>query len=214
MNLSMLIVLLVVAMLVAVIVHKIRQSARRRFIQEHRFPSLLSKTVSATYPHLDATQLQKVLRGLKQYFQICHRAGKTPVSMPSQVVDVAWHAYILSTRQYQQFCDQAFGRFLHHTPAEAMQNKTLAQDGIKRAWRIACAEEGINPRTPNRLPLLFALDAELGIANGFVYQLDCLSRTGNGYCASHIGCSSGCSGASGSDSGCSSGDGGGCSGGD
>lgn len=215
MDILLLIFLATVGGVVLLITVKIKKGARERFIQEHRLPSLVSKAVVDTYPHLTTAQIQKVLLGLKQYFQICNQAGRQLVAMPSQVVDVAWHAYILSTRQYQQFCQNAFGRFLHHTPAEAMQDRTHAQTGIKRAWRIACARENINPKTPERLPLLFALDAELGIANGFTYQLNCQARNGDGYCASHIGCSSGCAGDSGSDSGCSGGgDGGGCGGGD
>ena len=59
-----------------------------------------------------------------------------------------------------------------------MASPTVAQDGIKRAWRLACAREGINPKTPSRLPLLFAIDG-VGIANGFRYQLDCMA-TGKG----------------------------------
>jgi hypothetical protein len=79
--------------------------------------------------------------------------------MPSQVVDDAWHEFILFTRQYQQFCERGLGRFLHHTPAEAMRSPTDAQDGIKRAWRLACQRDGIDPKAPQSLPLLFALDA-------------------------------------------------------
>lgn len=82
-----------------------------------------------------------------------------------------------------------------------MHNPTMASDGLKRAWRLACAREGIDPKTPARLPRLFALGASLGIAGGFIYQLDCLAAgggaSGSAYCASHIGCSSGCSGNSG-----------------
>ena len=59
--------------------------------------------------------------------------------------------------------------------------------------------------------------ASLGIAGGFVYQLDCMAArntAGSGYCASDIGCSSGCSGDSGSDSPDGGSDGGSCGGGD
>ncbi|WP_409559322.1 glycine-rich domain-containing protein, partial [Accumulibacter sp.] len=133
----------------------------------------------------------------------------------------AWHEFILFTRQYQQFCDRGLGRFLHHTPAEAMRQPTDAQDGIKRAWRLSCKRQAINPQAPQSLPLLFALDAMLGISGGFGYQLDCLAaaKVGAGapFCAGHIGCGGGCSGGgSDSDGGDSCGDGcgggGGCGG--
>ena len=139
------------------------------------------------------------------------------VSMPSQVIDDAWHEFILSTRIYEKFCAKALGSFLHHTPAEAMSTPTLAKGGIKRAWRLACALDQINPKNPDRLPFIFALDGLLNIDNGFTYQLDCKKNATGGYCASHIGCSSGCGGShcdssrDSSDSG-SSGDSSGCGG--
>ena len=40
--------------------------------------------------------------------------------MPSQAVDAAWHEFILMTREYQSFCDEAFGYYLHHTPEQAL----------------------------------------------------------------------------------------------
>ena len=120
--------------------------------------------------------------------------------MPSRVVDVAWHEFIIFTRAYADFSQKAIGRFLHHTPTEVMRSPTMAQEGIKRAWRLACAHEGIDPGTPSRLPLLFDLDTRLDIENGFRYSRNCMrdsSRKNGEYCAGHIGCSSGCAGSSG-----------------
>ena len=194
-----------------------RWSARRRaaFIDRYPFTGILDQRLAARRPELTPDQRAEVFAGLRDYFQICQRAGRRLVAMPSQAVDDAWHEFILFTRQYAQFCRSAFGRFLHHTPAEAMRSPTQASDGIKRTWRLACAGEGIDPERPQRLPRLFAMDAALLIAGGFIYQLDCLAAgcdgaMGAGFCASHIGCGSGCS----SDSGSSDGDGGsGCGGG-
>ena len=85
------------------------------------------------------------------------------MSMPSQAVDVAWHEFILFTRKYEYFCGKALGRFLHHPPAEAMRSPTSAQAGIKTAWRLSCLREGMQPRAAHRLPLLFAIDAQLRV---------------------------------------------------
>ena len=49
----------------------------------------------------------------------------------------------------------------------------LNNSGLRRCWWQACREEHIDPRKPTRLPLLFALDARLGIAGGFTYIADC-----------------------------------------
>ena len=133
--------------------------------------------------------------------------------MPSKVVDTLWHEFILYTRGYEMFCRRAFGRLLHHTPAEAMRRRHGAQqEGLRRAWRYACLEERIDPRKPGRLPLLFALDALLAIEGGYRYVPDCSLTEASGrgdQCAADIGCgASSCGGSSSSDSG-SSGDGGG-----
>jgi hypothetical protein len=201
---------------------KANKAKRLKYIEQYYFHKGVRHKLSQKHPQLTEQQLDMVFQGLKDYFRICYQAKNRMVSMPSQVIDDAWHEFILSTRIYEQFCNKALGRFLHHTPAEAMPTPTLAKDGIKRTWRLACALEQIDPKKPVRLPLVFAMDALLNINNGFVYQLDCKKNTGSGYCASHIGCSSGCGGSSGSScdasdsdsSGDSSDCGGGCGGGD
>jgi len=175
--------------------------------------------VSNTYPHLDSEQIELVLGSLRTFFLISYRAKLKPVAMPSQVVDVAWHQFILFTKNYEVFCKKGIGRFLHHTPTEAMKSRTTAQEGIKRAWRLACHLENINPKKPERLPMLFAIDAKLKIEDGFFYSKNCKDRNsphyGNDYCASHISCSSGCGGSSGdSTHNCGSSCGSSCGGGD
>ena len=184
---------------------------RLEIIRAHPLPQSVRIKFRETRPNLDSTQEHRVFEGLRDYFILCALARGRFVAMPSRVADDAWHAFILHTRYYQDFCNKAFGRFLHHTPAEAMSTQTLATEGIQRAWRLACARERINPKQPERLPRLFALDGALNIPNGFRYDTRCTPGSGN-YCASHIGCSAGCSGGSVSgsvDSGCG---GGGCGG--
>lgn len=213
-------------LLIFFINHSINRSRRVAFINSYPFPTKVTESVKAKYPHLSDADVERVIDGLRSYFQACNQAGKKTVSMPSQVVDIAWHEFILFTRDYQQFCKRAFGRFLHHTPAEAMSSPIRAQNGIKRAWAHACQLEKIQPKAAYRLPLLFALDAQLKIPDGFTYTLNCQAypgqQSGDGttspYCATHIGCSSsgskifGCAGGNGSDSGSSGCSGGGCGG--
>lgn len=184
---------------------------RAQLIDHYQFPEKLQHTLKTTYPHLKDQDIDDVLIALREYFHLCNTAGKKMVSMPSQVVDVAWHEFILFTRKYEQFCKHALGRFLHHTPAEAMRTPTQAQQGIKTAWKIACQRENINPHTPARLPLLFAIDQRLQIPNGFYYLTNCQMASGSssdGFCASHI---SSC-GSADSDDGCTGDCGGGCGG--
>lgn len=223
MHLHLLLIGALVFALIAIAI-KANNARQLKVIERYYFHKGIRQKLSQKYPHLTEPQLDLVFDGLRDYFCICHMAKRHRVSMPSQVVDDAWHEFILSTRSYQKFCNKALGRFLHHTPAVAMPTPTLAKDGIKRCWRLACALEQINPKKPERLPRIFAMDGLLNIDHGFNYQLDCKKNPAEGYCAGHIGCSSGCSGStgdsndssdsdsSGDASGCSSGCGGGCGG--
>ncbi len=179
--------------------------SRRAHITNFAFPDGLQKKFRDSHPDLTDTQRLQVFEGLRQWFMVCNRADHQFVSMPSQVIDDAWHAFILFTHNYETFCRRAFGRFLHHTPAEAMNNQTTATDGIKRTWRIACHLEKIDPKQPSRLPMLFAMDATLAVRGGFHYELNCRPGS-NTYCAGGIGCSS-CGGdcENNGDAGCGSG---------
>jgi hypothetical protein len=203
------------------------RSLRRQYIREARLPPLLSKKLREVYPQLSAGDAELVLRGLRQFFIAYQRSGYQFVAMPSKVVDEAWHAFILHTRAYDDWCKSAFGRLLHHTPAEVLGRDPKRNDGLRRTWYWACKEESINPRAPTRLPLLFALDKKFAIAGGYSYAPDCRdieNQSGStAYCGTSFGDSGGGDGgsagdadgfggsdASGADGG---GDGGGCGGG-
>ena len=210
------IILILIILLVLIFFYIWNQSRLKKYrenlIKTYKFPKKIENEILKKYPHLNEHQVKSVLSGLRTYFYLCNDSNKRFISMPSQVVDVAWHEFILFTREYESFCNRALGRFLHHTPAEAMRKPTLAQDGIKRAWRLSCKREKIDPLNPNHLPTLFAIDALLNIEDGFKYSLDCSKSDSNQYCAGHIACGGGCAGGCGSSESCDSSCGGGCGG--
>lgn len=50
---------------------------------------------------------------------------------PSKEIDEVWHAHILHTEDYQQFCQNIFGYFLHHVPnhdENKQQALTITED--------------------------------------------------------------------------------------
>jgi hypothetical protein len=200
---------------------------RRRFIQRFVVPVHLRRKLREHYPDLGASHEELVVEALKDYFNIALAARRKLVAMPSKAVDALWHEFILSTHDYHAFCKKAFGYYLHHVPQEAMARPESASQSLKRCWKIACESEGIDPLKPPRLPRLFRVDAELNIADGYRYELDC-SKTpranSNTYCGSHMGCTScggggsagdwsDATGAAGGDAGGSSCGGGDCGGG-
>ena len=209
---------------------------RERAVREAAIPQFLKRKLRENYPQLSGKDCDLVERGLRQFFYACLRSRRRFVAMPSKAVDTLWHEFILHTRGYRAWCDLTLGRFLDHTPAEALGPRVSSNDGLRRAWYWACRDEAIDPRRPSRLPLLFALDAKLALADGYVYQADCVSRgpfiagsetrAGGSYCGADFANSSfggdagsfggsessgGDGGSGGSDGG--GGDGGGCGGG-
>ena len=165
------------------------------FLESYQFPQSITRALKEHYPHLSDEHLILVMQGLRQYFQLANLAASQRISMPSRVVDVAWHEFILLTQRYAQFCEKGLGRFLHHIPVEEQAPESIS-DETKAAWLLACNWEGINQKSPNRLPFLFGIDAVLQIPEGFTHSLvnkyasDTEGFGGGGGCAS--GCGGGC----------------------
>ena len=181
---------------------QLRNARREQYIREFLLPYGLFKKLHEKRPAVDSKHHPLVARALRQFF-LCHlKSGRKFVSMPSQIVDDLWHEFILYTRHYQRFCKKAFGSYMHHTPAVELGHGDTDDIGLRRTWRYACLEENINPKAPARLPLLFAIDEKLGIADGFRYLPDCSKwkpdGRGNVHCGAHLaaGCGGGCGGGS------------------
>lgn len=200
---------------------------RAERIRTYHWPrGLLGKLMTAH--QLDRKQAALVSRGLRQFFIAYLMSGQKHVSMPSKIADALWHEFILYTREYELFCREAFGSYMHHTPAVVLRpEERRDNEGLRRVWWYCCQYENIDPKNPTRLPLLFALDAKLDIPDGHRYEADCesLRRAGvhGGHCGGDFSSSSidgGTDGLGGGDGGGSDGggdggggDGGGCGGG-
>ncbi len=152
---------------------ELRLKQREAYIRSFELPKGLFEQLRKHHPGLDLKQCQLVAHALRQFFVAHLKSGKRFVAMPSQAVDDLWHEFILYTRNYEHFCQKAFGSFLHHTPAVVLGGDRKVNVGLRRCWWYSCKEENINPASPTRLPLLFALDNKLQVPNGFRYVPDC-----------------------------------------
>jgi hypothetical protein len=200
------------------------QRSRDHAIATFDFGSAAQLALRRRRPELASPELELAWQGLRQYFRVCLRGGRQTMPMPSQLVDDAWHAFILDTPRYARFCHSAFGRFLHHRPDTSGKPHDATHRRVEGnpAWQIG--RRFLPEHGPSRLPLLFAIDEALNIADGFRYLPPDpgLRRTATTAVGSY-GCS-GCASDSGSasdsgggdshgHSGCSSSCSGGCSGG-
>lgn len=207
-----------------------RYHLRLRYIRSFTFPRAIVEKARRRRPDLRNADWSLVEDALRDFFMAYLRSGRRLVSMPSQIVDELWHEFILFTRNYAQFCQKAFGVFLHHTPAAALSRRYDTNVGLRRVWWQCCKLEKMDPRAPTRLPRLFAIDARLNLPDGYRYALNCrnhsagLAEAGAGsgiaigiQCATDMSDSTfdgttdgfgGCGGDSGGDGGCSGGCGG------
>ena len=163
------IITLILSIALLVVWTRWRQAARADYIRTYMLPQGIFAKLQAKRPELSLKDCQLTARALRQFFLTHLKSGRKFVAMPSQVADDLWHELILYTRHYEAFCDQAFGRFMHHSPAVVLGADRQDNAGLRRTWRYTCIDENIDPRKPTRLPLLFALDAKLNINNGFRY---------------------------------------------
>ena len=178
---------LVVVSLIPILYVLRKKHTQKKFIEAYIFPSSIIEKISSHYPHLDPSQLEKVIYALRLYFKICCDSDDKAVAMTSKVVDIAWYEFIQMEYEYFSFCQKAFGYYLKYLPSrinpsakkllEAKSASSLNKKRIERsfqpmakAWGLSCKLSGINPHRPRRMPLLFEIDQLLEIPDGFKYS--------------------------------------------
>ena len=94
-----------------------RRRARKgeRFILSYEFPDHVRRKLERDAPELEWEPIE---RGLREWLIACAYRRREPLGMPSRAVDYAWHAFILDTAAYRDFCQKAYGRFLDHFPED------------------------------------------------------------------------------------------------
>jgi hypothetical protein len=68
---------------------------------------------------------------LKKFLYICAVEDDKPIAMISPIVDEAWHTFILFTKEYESFCCNIVGRFLHHRPIISDYDMRVARSGAQ-----------------------------------------------------------------------------------
>jgi hypothetical protein len=104
------------------LIRKRSRAARKgeAHILDYEFPPHLEARVRRRFPQLDDQGWALVEQGLREWFVCCAWRSRSVLGMPSRLVDEGWHEFILDSLSYTQFCNAAFGDYLHHTPDEAM----------------------------------------------------------------------------------------------
>ncbi len=180
---------------------KRQRQKRLQKLQDYVFPTNYHDEVTRRYLHLSEEDVNLAFEQLRFYFGICLTKKPVSVAMPSRIVDTCWHVFISDTREYREFCDKVFGDFLHHKAwteanlsvqselievvddqekealSEEMKNQLMLefrnQLAAARIYQWAAELESKGQYSiETAVPLLFRIDEELAISDGFLYSRD------------------------------------------
>nr|WP_312987556.1 hypothetical protein [Comamonas koreensis] len=170
---------LVAALLAVLGWRTLRKRRQLRFLQQYRLDAAYRKALWRDYPHLNDASLAQAEEALRQFFIMHWLAPRAQLQMPSRLADALWHAFILDTRRYQQFCQRAFGHMFHHLPAQAAsagasQNQAAQ---MQPSWNAAMHSRRYTVGALlGGIPLLFALDAAAALEDGWLYPPELLDQ--------------------------------------
>lgn len=85
----------------------------KRLISDRLWTRLTNRIVKEE--NVDLALAERIMDQALGFLRLCAETTGKSFS-PSPLVDIGWHAFILYTREYAEFCDRVAGRFIHHTP--------------------------------------------------------------------------------------------------
>ena len=153
---------------VIVLVNRHQSQQRDDYLESYQFPEIIIQRLKEKHKYLSKEDIDLVVKGLKNYFYISSHSNDI-VIMPSIVIDNLWHEFLLYSKEYHSFCDNAFGYFFHHSPNDTK----LFDVDVARflAWEKSCELEELSPSKTSKLPLIFEIDKLLKIKNGLQYEV-------------------------------------------
>src|SRR6185436_10599288 len=107
-------------------------------LMSYRFEPLIARLVEKKA--LARKKAEDLYTDLLRFLFLCGTVGKTLA--PSERIDLAWHEFLLFTREYQRFCRLMFGFFIHHNPVEAGKRpkpgsgKSVIKDTLEAAHAV------------------------------------------------------------------------------
>lgn len=87
-------------------------------------PDLLIRRFSVDFK-VTETEAKERFEETKK-FLVLSATNRTNTYSPSKTVDEMWHSFLLSTKDYFEFCKQ-LGCFVHHQPSEKPQPENYAK---------------------------------------------------------------------------------------
>ncbi|NUK07551.1 hypothetical protein HRW18_05885 [Streptomyces lunaelactis] len=85
---------------------------------------------------MDRSRAERVMDQALAFIDMAGHRTDVPLS-PSRKVDPGWHAFILHSHEYADFCHRRFGAFLHHNPLKGQR----LRDGVAIKRTVRAIEE-------------------------------------------------------------------------
>lgn len=109
----------------------------KRAVLAYQHPDLIERLIQKF--ELTRDQAEDAFMGMKQYLYLAGTRGGG-LSPQSEIVDEAWHNFMLFSLDYQKFCMGYFGRFIHHQPFNAAKRAASNGQG-SRNTKLGLEEE-------------------------------------------------------------------------
>lgn len=88
--------------------------------------SNITRRFSNMFPHIEEEEINTIYEDMLRYLWLTAHLEVERESNPDTpdvtiwsgmiIIDEMWHAFILYTQIYADFCEKYFGRFIHHPP--------------------------------------------------------------------------------------------------
>ncbi|MFF4493989.1 glycine-rich domain-containing protein [Streptomyces sp. NPDC001546] len=96
-----------------------------------------------SWPEMTDAQAERGVNQMAAFLAVA--ASTREKATPSLRVDLFWHAFVLHTRPYADFCDALGGRFIHHVPdRNTARNPAEGRNAMRRTAEML-REAGFNP---------------------------------------------------------------------
>jgi len=84
----------------------------------------------------------------RRFLFLKKKYGEQHILPPSYDMDEVWHAHILHTQEYCNFCEEIFDGYLHHHPHHGYDNSITSQElesafenGTQKLYRLEYGED-------------------------------------------------------------------------
>jgi len=106
---------------------------------------------SSHNPELDEKHIEMAIEQYRKYLTLKIRYPTVNL-VPTEDIDLIWHAHILDTENYASDCEKIFGRFLHHKPYfgefsdESQDQMRNFYNETSDLWEIEFGEKLVQPK--------------------------------------------------------------------